>query len=178
MGEGERAEGEPPTSGEGTKAGKVSQAAGFLLLLGILAGVFFFFRYIEPDHVTQKQNPNFIDNIFADPVVIAAARIVLLSVAIVLLFGSIYVAASSVVRIKRGQWLRRAGPFEANLAEAEEAEEELESVEDMLLDLYSDAIEENEELSERLQERDEQMEQLYAAYLAALGDEGAQEGGA
>jgi len=133
-----------------------------MALIGV--GLYFFWNFIEPDKVREAKNPTFLDSIFANAAVIGAARIVLLSLAIVLLFGSIYVAASSVVRIRRGQWLRRAGPFESHLDEAKEELDEL----DPLLDLYTESIDENAELAARLAERDQQLEQLPAAYGAAV----------
>lgn len=97
------------------------------------------------------------DTIFASPVVVVAARVVILSAAIVLLFGGLYIAASILYRIRHGQWLRRAGPFEAHLAEA--GEEGLES-EQALQKRYGETVEENEVLIAELAERDEQLEQL------------------
>jgi hypothetical protein len=128
-----------------------------LVLAAIGYGVFLFFKALEPDQVPEQRNPNFIDTIFASPAVIAAARIVLLSAAVVLLFGALYIAVSVVVRMRRRQWLRRAGPFESHLAD--EAQDELDAI-DPIFELYAEALEENEELARRLSERDEALEEV------------------
>lgn len=157
--------GEEETQTEGgSDSSKRDTFLGFAFIGIICVGVYFFWNFIEPDTVREPREPTFLDSIFANAAVIGAARIVLLSLAIVLLFGSIYVAASSVVRIRRGQWLRRAGPFESHLDEAKEELDEL----DPLLDLYTDSVEENAELATRLAERDQQLEELAAAYGAAV----------
>jgi hypothetical protein len=61
--------------------------------------------YPDDSDVARSSDDNFIDSVFSDPLVIAAA-----SVAVV------YVAAFCVIsvlaRIWNRQWLRRAGPFE------------------------------------------------------------------
>jgi hypothetical protein len=154
---------EAPAEGKsGSSTRDTVLGLAFMALIGV--GLYFFWNFIEPDKVREADNPTFLDSIFANAAVIGAARIVLLSLAIVLLFGSIYVAASSVVRIRRGQWLRRAGPFESHLDEAKEELDELDS----LLDLYTESVDENAELAARLAERDQQLEQLAAAYGAAV----------
>jgi hypothetical protein len=140
---------------------------GILLFAGMLVAAYLLFRWIEPDSVPHKDDPTVLDTIFASTFVIAAARVVLLSAAVVLLFGGLYIAASTVHRMRHGQWLHRAGPFEAHLAE--EAEEELEDV-DMILELYAEAVEENEGLATRLAERDQQLEELAHAYHGALAE--------
>lgn len=103
-----------------------------------------------------KADPGFIDHIFDNVVVIAAARAVLLAAAAVLLFAGVYIVISVGVRMARGQWLRRAGPFESELAEQAER---LEEVEDFFED-WMKATDENEELAARLGERDDLIRQL------------------
>jgi hypothetical protein len=88
--------------------------------------------------------------------------------AVVLLVAGIYIVVSTAVRMGRGQWLQRAGPFETALAEGVQRLDEAENFFDELLD---DVMEQNEELVTRLAERDEQVEQLLhdrAALLEAL----------
>jgi hypothetical protein len=43
-----------------------------------------------------------------------AARLLLVSAAAVLAFGGVFIIASTVIRMKNGEWLRRAGPFEVS----------------------------------------------------------------
>lgn len=111
---------------------------------------------LAPDDAPDKRDPSFIDSIFANVVVIAAARVVLLAGAVVLLFAGVYIVISTAVRMGRGQWLRRAGPFETDLAEQERRLGEAED----FFDDWLNAMEQNEDLVNRLAQRDEQVEQL------------------
>jgi hypothetical protein len=105
-------------------------------------------------------DPDVLDRIFASAFVIASARVVLLSAAVVLLFGGIYIAASTVHRMRRGQWLYRAGPFEAQLPE--DAAEETEDVGN-ILESYVKVAKEKERLAGLLAKRDQQLERLFEA---------------
>ena len=104
---------EPKGEKQGSTPAQVVTALVFIAV--VLIALLLFWNYIEPDSVQEPRDPTFVDSVFANPAVVAAARIVLLSIAIVLQFGSIYVATSVVVRMRRRQWLRRAGPFESHL---------------------------------------------------------------
>lgn len=88
-----------------------------LILLLLLGAAAWAIAQLAPDDVPEKDDPNFIDLIFSNVVVIAAARVLLLVAAVVLLIALVYIAASAVARLSRREWLRRAGPFEANLQE-------------------------------------------------------------
>jgi hypothetical protein len=61
-------------------------------------------------------HPDFLDNIFDNGPVIWAARGLLVSAALVLAVGGVYVIVSTVVRMRNREWLRRAGPFEVSEA--------------------------------------------------------------
>jgi hypothetical protein len=146
---------EPPTP-SGSGVGSVIQAVlALLLLIALLAlpiaGAVWIISALAPDAVPQKREPGFIDNIFASPIVIAAARVVLLAAADVLLFAGLYIVASVLVRMVRREWLMRAGPFESELAEAARSLDEADSN----LDNWLEALEENEELGRRLEEANE-----------------------
>ena len=120
-----------------------------------------------PGEVPETKDPGYIDVIFQNRFVVFAARLVVLSAAFVLMLGAIYVASSMIVRIKRGQWLRRAGPFESELAEAQETlGEDVNS----LLESLDQAWESNQELEQRLEERDRQLAEAYRV-VEALGEE-------
>ena len=54
--------------------------------------------------------------VFDSRAVIWAARLLLVSAAVVLAVGGAFVVASTVVRMRNGDWLRRAGPFEVSEA--------------------------------------------------------------
>jgi hypothetical protein len=71
-----------------------------------------------------SQNPDFIDNIFDNRGVLWAARMLLISAAAVLAFGGIFIVVSIGIRMKNGEWLRRAGPFEISVDPFSRAEEE------------------------------------------------------
>jgi hypothetical protein len=132
-------------------------------ILGVWAMIEMF-----PGDVPERENPGYLDVIFQSRFVVFAARLLVFSAALVLLLGAIYLASSTVVRIKRGQWLRRAGPFESELAEAQDRLGDVSS----LLDELNEAWEANEELSRRLEERNQQLADAYAELERLSGGEG------
>jgi len=74
----------------------------------------------------------------------------------VLLFAGLYIVVSVLVRMRQGQWLRRAGPFESEIDEIEASLDQADSV----YQWWLDALKENEELERRLEERDEMIQSL------------------
>src|SRR4051812_13559390 len=82
----------------------------FLLVLAIL--ILLLVRGLYPADLPASRNPDFLDNVFHNRAVLWAARLLLVSAAGVLAFGGIFIVASIGVRMKNGEWLRRAGPFE------------------------------------------------------------------
>jgi hypothetical protein len=105
----------------------------------------------------KHPDPTVWETIFASPVTIVAARVVVLSAAAVLLFGGLYIAASILYRMRHGQWLQRAGPFEAHLAEEGEGRAEERGA---LRELYTEAVKENDALTAELANRDRQLKAL------------------
>ncbi len=87
--------------------------AGAFLLCLVALGALVLYR-IYPPHIHEKRNPGFIDNIFDTNLVIFAARLVLLSAALVLAFAGAYTVVSVISWIKHRQWLSKAGPFEVS----------------------------------------------------------------
>lgn len=73
----------------------------------------------------MTQNPDFIDNVFDNRGVVWAARLPLVSAAAVLAFGGVFIVVSTAIRMKNGEWLRRAGPFEISEAAVGEIEGQL-----------------------------------------------------
>jgi len=65
-----------------------------------------------PGSLPASSHPDFVDNIFDSRVVIWAARLLLVSAAFVLAVGGVFIVMSTVIRMRNGDWLRRAGPFE------------------------------------------------------------------
>lgn len=89
--------------------------AGLLLVAAVL-GVVLLAIGMFPADLPSKTSPSFIDTIFDNRGVIWAARLLLVSAAAVLAFGGVFIVASTVIRMKNGEWLRRAGPFEVSEA--------------------------------------------------------------
>ena len=110
-----------------------------------------------PSDVARKSEPGYVDVVFENALVVFAARLVVLGAALVLLVGAVYVAASTLVRLRRGQWLRRVGPFEAEVVDVERSFTDVDS----LLDALERAWRANEELERRLRVR---TEELHAAF--------------
>jgi hypothetical protein len=111
-----------------------------------------------------------LDTLFGNVVVIATARALLLGAAAVLLATGGYILGSTVVRMRRGEWLSRAGPFESQLAVR--SEQRLVGRE-WFLDDPAEAVQGPANLRERLAERDDLIERLLAdraALLEALED--------
>lgn len=101
-----------------TRGELVGYAVAILLIVAIpIVGIWALIEMF-PGDVPERENPSYLDVIFQSRFVVFAARLLVFSAALVLLLGAIYLASSTIVRIKRGQWLRRAGPFESELAEA------------------------------------------------------------
>lgn len=97
----------------------------------------------------------FIDTIFDNRGVIWAARLLLVSAAAVLAFGGVFIVVSGVIRMRNGEWLRRAGPFEVS-----EAVGEMESQVEHWREVALAGEEEVAELMEELDESEELIEQL------------------
>lgn len=72
-----------------------------------------------------RRSRDFVDNVFANRAVLLAARMLLMSAAGVLALGGVFTAASIGIRMKNGEWLRRAGPFEISDGKLAQAEAEI-----------------------------------------------------
>ena len=129
---------------------------GLILLALLLAAIVFGIAQLAPDEAPDKRDPSFIDAIFANVVVIAAARALLLIAAVVGLIALVYIGASAAVRLARGEWLQRAGPFQPQLQEVADSLAET----DTFLEEWLEATDVNEELTRTLEERDEAIREL------------------
>jgi len=67
-----------------------------------------------PPHVPTSRDPHVLDLVFDSGPVIWATRLLLVSAALVLAVGGAFIVASTVVRTRNGDWLKRAGPFEVS----------------------------------------------------------------
>lgn len=127
---------------------------GVVILVALVGGAIYGIVQLAPDKIREKHDPGFIDNIFANDVVVAGARVVVLFAAVVALAGGVYIAVSMAVRMSRGEWLREAGPFKSQVIE-----DKLEEATDFFDD-WMEALGTNADLEERLIERDEAIETL------------------
>jgi hypothetical protein len=136
---------------------RIGQVLAILFLIGVLAGLVLLAIGLFPTDLPATKNPSFIDTIFNNRGVIWASRLLLVSAAAVLAFGGVFIVISMVIRMKNGDWLRRAGPFEVSETAASEIEGQIEFWRQAALA----GQEEVEELTERLDESDELIEQLH-----------------
>lgn len=90
-----------------------------------------------------------------------AARL-LLVVAAVLAFGGVFIVASTVIRMKNGEWLRRAGPFEVSETAADRMAGQVELWRETAL---AEREEEVGELTELLDQSDELIAQLHGLLI-------------
>lgn len=100
--------------------------AGYLIVPLLLAGLAFLVKALYPVDLPVRSSPGFIETIFANRLVVLAARLLLVSAAAVLAFGGAFIAVSIGIRIKSGHWLRRAGPFEISERAVDEVEGQFE----------------------------------------------------
>jgi hypothetical protein len=110
-------------SGEDTSTGSKVAAVIFVALL--VVGGYFLVRGLVPADLPPDKSANFIDSIFHNKGVILAARLLLVSAAVVLAMGGVYIMISMGIRMANGQWLKRAGPFEIGEKEIADIETEI-----------------------------------------------------
>ncbi len=111
---------------------------------------------LYPVDLPSVKNPDFIDAIFDNRGVLWTARFLLVSAAAVLVFAGVFIVVSIGTRMKKGELLRRAGPFEVSEPTADEIEEQLAH----WRTVASVKQEEVAELTECLRESDEMFERL------------------
>jgi hypothetical protein len=140
--------------GEETSTG--GKLAAFIFVALILVGGFFLVCGLVPADLPPDKSANFIDSIFHNKGVVLAARLLLVSAAVVLAMGGVYIVISMGIRMANGQWLKRAGPFEIG-------EKEIGAIETEIANWKKAAEageEEVEELTTRLKASDELIEEL------------------
>lgn len=123
-----------------------------LLLVGVVGWLAY---RLYPAHHALPTNPSFVDNVFANNLVLFAGRLVLVAAALVLAVTAVFVVISFYQRGRAGHWLTRFGPLET------QAVEDLRGEVDTWQNLWAEASTEGDELRERLARSDELIQQLY-----------------
>jgi hypothetical protein len=154
-------ENEDPAPDTATVSGNetANSVLGVVVFLVLLAALVLLLKGLFPADLPHADDPHFIDAIFNNKAVIWAARILLVSAAVVLAVGGVFIIASTVVRMKKGDWLKRAGPFEVSEMAVAELEDQIEFWRSTALDGQDEVT----ELRERLEASDELIEQLHLA---------------
>jgi hypothetical protein len=148
--------------GESAEARSRQGVGTALAVLGIAVcavGIVLLVKGLYPADLPLSRNPDFIDIVFDNRGVIWAARLLLVSAAVVLAFGGVFIVVSTGIRMKNGEWLRRAGPFEVSETTVSEIEGQLDQWRSTALARQEKVV----ELTERLDESDELIEGLHAS---------------
>jgi hypothetical protein len=132
------------------------KASGTLISFGLIVAcavvIVLIATGLYPVDLPESRNPDFVDNVFDNRGVLWAARLLLVSAAAVLACGGVFIVVSIGIRMKRGEWLRRAGPFEISEGRLSHANDEA--------NFWRRAALANEEEALGLRERLEQSEEL------------------
>jgi hypothetical protein len=131
--------------------GLLTTATAVACLAVCVVGIFLLAKGLYPVDLPSAESPDFIDNVFDNRGVVWAARLLLVSAAAVLAFGGLFIVVSTGIRMKNGEWLRRAGPFEIS----ETAVSEIEGQVDFWRTAALVREEEVAELTEHVDESDE-----------------------
>lgn len=132
-------------------------ALSVLGIAGCAVGIALLVKGLYPVDLPLTKNPDFIDNVFDNRGVVWAARLLLVSAVAVLAFGGVFIVVSTAIRMKNGEWLRRAGPFEIS----EPAVSEVEGQVNFWRTAALVGEEEVAELTEQVDESDELIEGLH-----------------
>ena len=148
-----------PDAQMGSGKDRTNSVLGFVVFLVLLAGLVLLLEGLFPSDLPHASDPNFIDAIFSNKAVVWAARILLVSASVVLAVGGVFIVVSTVVRMRKGDWLKRAGPFEVSETAVLELEDQIEFWRNAALD----GREEVAELRELLESSNELIEQMQLA---------------
>jgi hypothetical protein len=111
---------------------------------------------LYPADLSPRTDSDFVNSIFHNKGVILAARLLLVSAAVVLAVGGVYIVLSVAIRMKKGEWLRKAGPFEIAETDVSDIESQIEKWR-----AAAEAGEEEvDELTKRIEDSDELIKQL------------------
>jgi hypothetical protein len=138
---------------------------GVVALLAVLTPFGLLSYAMLPDHVSAGANAGWLDLIVANRWVIWMIRMIGLVGLLMFMFFAVYFIRSITVRIRLGHWLRRGGPFEAEVFDR--AEHELEDVERLFQSL-AEAELRNTELEHQLETTNEVLEDVYRRFGEVL----------
>ncbi|HEX5989451.1 MAG TPA: hypothetical protein VFY75_04470 [Solirubrobacterales bacterium] len=141
-----------------SRNGSLRTALTILGIAGCAVCIALLVKGLYPVDLPLTKNPDFIDNVFDNRGVVWAARLLLVSAAAVLAFGGVFIVVSAAIRMKNGEWLRRAGPFEIS----EPAVSEVEGQVNFWRTAALAREEEVAELTEHMDESDELIAGLHA----------------
>lgn len=134
--------------------GKAALGAGLVVCLSV--GAYFLVKGLTPADLPPAGSTSFIDGVFHNKGVVLAARLLLVSAAVVLAVGGVFIVASTIRRMANREWLRKAGPFEIPDTAVSEVEGQLEH----WRRAARTGREELVEMTERLRAADVEIEQL------------------
>lgn len=81
--------------------------------------------WLFPKRLPTVRDPRLVNVLFDSRPLVWALRLLLMFATVVLAVGGTYIVASAVARMRNGDWLRRAGPFEASEAVVANLEDEV-----------------------------------------------------
>ncbi|HVD41559.1 MAG TPA: hypothetical protein VNC16_11245 [Solirubrobacterales bacterium] len=128
------------------------RVVGWAFVVAAVAAVVLLVKGLYPADLPASRSPDFVDNVFDNRGVLWAARLLLVSAAGVLAVGGVFIVVSIGIRMKNGEWLRRAGPFEISEGSLREAEGEAE--------YWRRVAQANDEHADKLREQIDRSEEL------------------
>lgn len=128
---------------------------GLLFLVIVIGGAGWLAYRLYPANHRLPKDPNFIDSVFANNLVLFAGRLVLVATAVVLAVTAVFVVISFWKRGKAGHWLTRFGPLET------QAIEDLRGEVEMWQNWWVEQNQEIQDLQQRLETSDTLITRLY-----------------
>jgi hypothetical protein len=154
------ATGSPDTSKQASQEATKQNVGlwGWLLFLLLLVPFALVGYRIYPGDRTTQKNPGFIDIIFANNLVVFAARLTLFLVALVLAVTAFFIVRSMIYRMKAGEHLTQFGPLKVPEVE------DLSTAVDFWQNQWAEVDIENTELRARIATTDAQLASLRQAF--------------
>jgi len=112
-----------------------------------------------PSHVSMKQNPGYLDNIFGSRATVFAARLLVVE-------AGIFLGCSMLVRTLAGEWATKAGPIDTDSKSVDALDDAVEELASWK-ELARSAEKKAQELEERLRATEKELRDGLAALEAA-----------